>query len=163
MGSTGFPSAIKPWLSPIWTGSAGSMIPWWVQRVTLYQGGIFLRNLGTRFPGNFFTDRKFWMKSHAFQKKYWSEFTHIWKESWVRNKIGMLWCHNHNELRLIEVEVNLSGISLTSYRSQFDTFFNDFFLLFEVTWRLLGPYPTIFWVMVGYEKCFSLYFHFEDF
>ena len=109
------------------------------------QGGIFLRNLGTRFPGNFFTDRKFWMKSHAFQKKYWSEFTHIWKESWVRNKIGLLWCHNHNELRLIEVEVNLSGISLTSYRGQFDTFlFYDIFLLYEVNWRPLEPYQAIF-------------------
>ena len=30
------------------------------------------------------------------------------------DKIGLLWCHSHIELRLIEVEVNLSGISLTS-------------------------------------------------
>ena len=40
----------------------------------------------------------------------------------VLNKIGLLWCHIHIELRLIEVEVNLSGISLTSIRSKFDTF-----------------------------------------
>ena len=26
-------------------------------------------------------------------------------------KIGLLWCHSHNELTLIEVEVNLSAIS----------------------------------------------------
>ena len=70
----------------------------------------------------------------------------------------MLRCHSHNELMLIEVEVNLSGISLTSYRGQFDTFlFYDFFLLFEVTWRLLGPYRAIFWFRVGPEKCFSVY------
>ena len=98
------------------------------------------------------------MKSNAFQKKYWSEFAHIWKESWVRNKIGLLWCHNHNELRLIKVEVNLSGISLTLYRGQFDSFLivdnfhfvrfliSDFFIFcflrsFLAFW---GPIETFF-------------------
>ena len=59
---------------------------------------------------------------------------------------------------LIEVEVNLSGISLTLYRGQFDTFlFYDFFLLFGVNQRRLGPYRAIFWVRVESEKCFSVY------
>ena len=31
----------------------------------------------------------------------------------VTNKIGLLWCHSLFELRLLEVEMNLSGISLT--------------------------------------------------
>ena len=65
---------------------------------------------------------------------------------------------SHIELRLIEVEMNLSGISLTSYKGQFDTFLFCFcFLLFEVTWTLLGPYQAIFLVRVGSEKCFSVY------
>ena len=37
-------------------------------------------------------------------------------------KIGLLWCHSHIELSLLEVEMNLSWISLTLFRGQFDTF-----------------------------------------
>ena len=37
-------------------------------------------------------------------------------------KIELLGCHSNIELRLIEVEVNFSGISLTSFRGQCDTF-----------------------------------------
>ena len=43
--------------------------------------------------------------------------------NYIQNKIRLLECQSHIELRLIEVEVNLSGISVTSYRGQFDTFF----------------------------------------
>ena len=32
-----------------------------------------------------------------------------------KDKIGMLWCHSHIVLRLIEVEVKVSGMSLTSF------------------------------------------------
>ena len=28
----------------------------------------------------------------------------------MNDKIGLLWCHSHIELRLIDVRVNLSGI-----------------------------------------------------
>ena len=38
------------------------------------------------------------------------------------NKIGLLWCHSHIELRLIEAELKLGGLSLPSFRGQFDTF-----------------------------------------
>ena len=38
------------------------------------------------------------------------------------NKIVLLWCHSHIELRLIEVEVKVSGMSLTSFRGQIGTF-----------------------------------------
>ena len=70
----------------------------------------------------------------------------------------MLWCHSHIELRLLEVEMNLSGNSLTLFRGQFDTFLNvdnfhfvrfvcfltfSYFLLFEL---ILSP----FWALSRY-------------
>ena len=54
-----------------------------------------------------------------------------------RNKIGLLLCHSHIELRLIEVEVKLSWISLTSFRGQSHLFL-----------RFFGPYLAIY----GYCK-----------
>ena len=88
------------------------------------------------------------MKSHAFQRKYWSKFMHIWKELWVRNMIGLLWSHSHNELRLIEVEVNLTWICLDSFRGQVDSIHEDF-------WALLG-YFWLLWQLKNVFEVFSL-------
>ena len=64
-----------------------------------------------------------------------------------QDKMGLLCCHRHTQLRLIEVRMNLSGISLTLHRGQFDTCFVFclyIFLLFGVTWSYFGPYWAIF-------------------
>ena len=51
----------------------------------------------------------------------------------VTNKIRLLWCHILIELRLLEVEVNLSGISLTS-----------FFDILGSFWAYCGPIGLFF-------------------
>ena len=58
-------------------------------------------------------------------------------------KIGLLWCQSHIELSLIEVKVKLSGMSLTSFGGQFDTFLmvvkSFVFCLFVAFWDHFEP------------------------
>ena len=73
-------------------------------------------------------------------------------------------------MRLIDVEVKLSGMSLTSFRGQMDTFltvdiidfckiclFSAFFLLFGIILSLFGPYQAIFGAGMGLEKFYGVH------
>ena len=72
----------------------------------------------------------------------------------VTNKIGLLWCHSLFELRLLEVEMNLGGISLTRlsyyYVAAILFVFSSNFIFAK-----LSPSPGSNWAEAGSIPSFS--------